>query len=340
MRHPFGVIVALAWFCACDGGVERGQQGVGKSQPAEATKPEATKLEATAESSPQVRVVREGDAPTTDVAPTEDPGDLVVADPGKAYGQVLIKTHAGETHIAEFTIVRDEGVKARSGAVRYTAEPRVVVASLESEFDESNLLGTGMALDIDGDGKATSTIDSTCESGAVALKTEPSLRLEAVTALTEDVARFDFGPGDVRLLSNAHAGAVLYAPCDRGKVVMGLDPERPLKIHEVASPAAFVVYRAPVDSVDADDPFTLQEINAGEAAVEHEHYAFREFNVEGDTVKVYAAHLVVFELDPVTPLQHVSVKIAGEQPEFITVSINEVDADGKRIRYGDGFKPF
>ena len=328
MRHTVGVFLGLALLSACDGGGEQ-------------AKPETPKPEAKADSKAEVRVVRdEARPPAGAEPPTEDPGDLVVAEPGQAYGQVLIKTHAGETHIAEFTIVRDEGVKARAGIVRYTAEPRVVVAGAQTTIDEANLLGTGLALDVDGDGKTGSKIASKCESGVAVLQTEPPLHLEAVTALTEAVARFDYGPGDARLLSNDQAGAILYAPCDSGQIVMGLDPERPLKIHEVASPAAFVVYRAEVDAIDAEDPFTLQEINAGEAAVEHDLYPFREINVEGDAVKVYAAHLVVFELDPVTPLQHVSVKIAGEKPEFITVSINEVDADGKRIRYGDGFKPF
>jgi|GEM_PF-2060614 len=276
----------------------------------------------------------------TAAPPTENLDEMKVAEDGKAYGQVLIKTTSTEDHVAELTIVRDDGVKARSGAVRFTAEPRVVVASPKTTLDEANLLGTGIAVDIDGDGKTSAKIGSKCESGTAVLKTKPEIRLEPVTSLTDEVARFDYGESDARILANDGAGALLYAPCDSGNVVLGLDPSAPLKLHTVPSPAAFVVYRVEVDAADAEDPFSLTKIDTGDKPVEHQLFPFREFSVEGDTVKVYAAHLVVFALDQAQPLQHVSIHIAGEKPEFITASINEVDADGKRIRYADGFRKF
>ncbi len=346
MRHSaFGFSVAFGLLLACEGGSKQAPAkpaaadpktpgAVGESKPANAA------AEPGAE--PVVKVIRPED---DDPKPAGDPPveafeDLVAAEPGQAYGQVLVQTRSEDNHIAELTIVRAEGVKARAGSVHFTAEPRVVVASGQTNIDEANVLGTGLAVDIDGDGKTTSKIRTKCDGAAAILQTKPPLRLEPVTELSEAVARFDYGENDARVLAAEHAGAVLYAPCDKRTLILGLDPAAPLKMHEVASPAAFVVYRVEVDSVDAEDPFTLQKVDRGEDSVEHQLYPFREFSVEGDVVKTYAAHLVVFALDPGVALQHVTLEIAGQKPEFVTASINEVDDDGHRIRYGDGFKPF
>lgn len=335
MRPSLALLLVLAILPACDGAAE--------SKPAEAKPASKAKPAAKGDGDRKVKVVRpEDDAPEPAVGelPKENLADLALAEPGQAYGQVMIKTNSTENHLAELTLVRAEGVKPHSGSVRYTAEPRVVVAKARTTLDEASLLGTGIAVDIDGDGATTSKLQTKCEAGTAVLQTKEPIRFEPVTALTDAVARFDYGPDDARILSNDKAGALMYAPCDSGNIVLGLDPAAPLKIHEVPSPAVFVVYRAQVDSIDAEDPFKLEKIAAGEDDVKHERYSFREVNVEGDEVKVFAAHLVVFGIDAAPPLQHLAVEISGAKPEFITASINEVDADGKRIRYGDGFKPF
>jgi len=345
MRHSaFGISVAFGMLLACDGG---DQQAPAKPTPVVKNEKAAV---SNADSSdtpapggePVVKVIRsqDEDPSAADTPPAEKLEDLEAAELGQAYGQVLVGTRSNENHIAELTIVRAEGVKARSGSVRYTAEPRVVVAKAKAKVEEANLLGTGITVDIDGDGKTTSKIRTKCDDGTAVLETQPPLRLEPVTELSEAVARFDYGKGDARILANEKAGAVLYAPCDKQMLILGLDPSGPLKMHEVPSPAVFAVYRVEVESADTEDPFTLQKVGSGDKEVDHELYSFREFSVEDDVVKVYAAHLVVFALDPEAALQHISLEIAGERPEFVTASINEVDADGQRIRYGDGFKPF
>ncbi|MBV1857918.1 MAG: hypothetical protein KUG77_05855 [Nannocystaceae bacterium] len=338
-RSAFGISVALGMLLGCDGGDKTVPAKPSVRDPQRAEPGARPRGESAASSAPPVvKVMRPQDGePGPEGEALES---LVAAEPGQAYGQVLLHTRSGENHIAELTIVRAEGVKARGGSLRYTAEPRIVVAKAKLKVDEANLLGTGISLDIDGDGKTTSKIRTRCEDGTVVLETPSPLRLESVTELSEAVARFDYGTGDARLLANDGAGAVLYAPCDKGTLILGLNPSAPLTMHEVPSPAVFVVYRVEVESAAAEDPFSLQKVDAGEKAVEHELYSFREFSVEGDTVKVYAAHLVVFALDPAIALQHISLEIAGDTPEFVTASINEVDGGGHRIRYADGFKPF
>ncbi len=337
------VAVGLGALVACDGGSDRSPSNPEKQA---AAKPSETKdLGNPDKGEAKVEVIRPEAKPDPLDAvdaepPAENPEDLIFAEPGKAYGQVMVQTRSETDHIAELTIVRAEGVKARSGMVKYTAEPRVLVAKGSLDIDESNLLGSGLALDIDGDGKTTSKLRSKCEGAAAVIQTKPPVRLDPVTELSEDVARFDYGADASRILSRDDAGAVLYAPCDAGRIVLGFDPKAPLKMHSVASPSVFVVYRAEVDTIDAEDPFSLKSLDAGESPLEHELYPFREVSVEDGTVKIYAAHLIVFALDAVPPLQHVAVTISGQQPEFATASINEVDADGHRIRYGDGFKPF
>ena len=342
MRHSaFGISIVFSTFLACDGGSkEVPAKPATKVAPAAADPAAADPPSPSAE--PVVKVIRPEDEQTAAGSgpPAEKLEDLKEADVGQAYGQVLVQTRSAKTHVAELTIVRAEGVKARSGVVRYTAEPRVVVANAKTTVDESNLLGTGMSFDIDGDGKTTSKIKTKCDGGTVVLETKPSIRLDAVTELSDAVARFNYGANDARVLANDGAGALLYAPCDKEMIILGLDQSAPLKMYEVASPSVFAVYRAEVDSLDAEDPFSLEKLESADQAVAHQLYSFREVNVEGDEVKIYAAHLVVFALDPTAALQHVFLEITGEAPEFVTASINEVDADGHRIRYGDGFKPF
>ncbi|MGH1342585.1 MAG: hypothetical protein ACRBN8_13575 [Nannocystales bacterium] len=343
MRHSaFGISVALGMLLACDGG-DKQAPAKPTVKPAKAVESKAgSHEEPTAAAEPVVKVIRPQDEQpnAADAPPSEKLADLVAAEPGQAYGQVLVQARSEENHIAELTVVRAEGVKARSGSVRYTAEPRVVVAKAKTIVHEANLLGTGISIDIDGDGKTNAKIPTKCDGGAAVLETQPPLRLEPVTELSDAVARFDYGKADAHVLANEGAGALLYAPCDKQTLILGLDPSGPLKMHEVPSPAAFVVYRVAVESAETEDPFTLQKVNSGETEVEHDLYSFREVSVEADEVKVYAAHLVVFALDPEPALQHVTLEIAGEKPEFITASVNEVDGDGQRIRYADGFKPF
>ncbi len=328
------VVVSLGAFVACD--------GQPKEPPPSKTseRPVAEAAGAVKSQDAKVEVIRPDAKPESADPPVEDPEHLVVAEPGEAYGQVLIQTRSDEDHIAELTIVRAEEVKARSGTLPYTAEPRILVAEGAMDLDESDLMGSGLALDIDGDGKTSSKVRSKCDGAAAVLQLEPPTRLEPVTELSEAVARFDYGLEGSRLLARDHAGAVLYAPCNGDRVVLGFDPEAPLRMFSVASPAVFVVYRAEVDSIEAPDPFSLKSLSAGETGLDHELHSFREVSVEKGTAKFYAAHLVVFAIDAVAPLQHVVVTISGQKPEFATASINEVDEAGHRIRYGDGFRPF
>ncbi len=339
--NTFGISLAFGLCLACDGG-EKQPPGKPAATPEKTAELKADSNDhGKSAAEPVVKVIRPEDEPTSpEEMPAEKLEDLEVAEAGLAYGQVLVQTRSEETHLAELTIVRAEGVKARAGAVRYTAEPRVIVAKAKPTLDESNVFGTGISVDVDGDGKTTSKISSKCEGGTEVWGTKPPIRLEAVTELSDAVARFDYGANDARSLLSDGAGVVLYAPCEAGTLIFGLNPSAPLSMHEVPSPAAFVVYRVEAESMDAQDPFTLQKVSVGEEAIDHQLHPFREISVEGDIVKVYAAHLVVFALDPAVALQHVSLEIAGEKPEFITASVNEVDGDGKRIRYGDGFKPF
>lgn len=270
----------------------------------------------------------------------EDPSTLQEAPEGKAYGQILIQTSAEDVFVAELTIVRDEGVKARTGRVRYTAEPNVLLAVGKATVSEANFVGSGLAVDLDGDGKTKSKIKTRCEEGVVVLETKPPTRIEAVTEFTEDVVRFVYGDGGSRLASTDRAGAVLYSPCDKG-LTFGLDPAKPLTLLETGSPSVFLVYRGKIDAASDADPFALESIKVGEEELAHTVHPFREYHLtKGDTPEIFAANLVVFEIDALAALQHITVKISGERPEFITASINEVDADGHRIRYADGFKRF
>ncbi|MEM6289776.1 MAG: hypothetical protein AAGA54_00880 [Myxococcota bacterium] len=341
------LLVAGLFVVGCGGGTSKDATPASKPTVAQEQKAETKAAETKAGEDATVRVVRPEDEAKEPAKmpvghgepPSPSLDDLTVASPGHAYGQVLIQTRSESVHLAELTVVRAERKKAQTGTVTYTAEPRVIVGTPAVTLEESDLLGSGIALDIDGDGKTSSSIKTRCDAGTAVLATTPPRRLEPVLELTDDVARFIYGEAGSRVLSAPSAGAVMYAPCDKGLIV-GLDPTAPLRFFETPSPSVFIVYRAKVDSFDAEDPFTLQALNAGEDELPHELYSFREVNTKDGEAQIFAAHLVVAAIDPAAALQQLSLKIAGEKPEFVTASINEVDADGNRIRYADGFKPF
>jgi hypothetical protein len=331
-------LVGLVLVVGCDGG---DAAKPAKPAPTVSAKPQPATPKADEAKVEPLQAQAHDATPASD-APSEV-GDetLTTAEPGNAYGQVLIQTRseAEGGHVAELTIVRDDGAKAHTGTVRYTAEPYVLVAEAKAKLEEANLLGSGIAFDLDGDGKTTSAIASRCDGDAAVLALQPSRRLEPVTVLTEAVARFDYGKDGSRLLSNDASGGVLYAPCG-DTLIFGLDPKGPQSFHTVASPSVFAVYRVQVDSLDAPDPLSLKALRSGDSPLPHQVHPFREVSVQGGEVKVYAAQLVVFALHPTEPLQHISLQLEGPAPEFVTASINEVDAEGHRIRYADGFKPF
>lgn len=332
-------LVGLVLVVGCDGG---DAAKPAKPAPTVSAKPQPATPKADEAKAEPLQAQAHDATPASD-APSEV-GDetLTTAEPGNAYGQVLIQTRseAEGGHVAELTIVRDDGAKAHTGTVRYTAEPYVLVAEAKATLEEANLLGSGIAFDLDGDGKTTSAIASKCDGDVVVLGTEPARRVEPSITLTDAVARFDYGKDGSRLFANASSGALLYAPCSESLVTIGLDPRGPLAFQTVASPSVFAVYRVQVDSLDAPDPLSLKALRSGDSPLPHQVHPFREVSVQGGEVKVYAVQLVVFALHPTEPLQHISLQLEGPAPEFVTASINEVDAEGHRIRYADGFKPF
>lgn len=122
-------------------------------------------------------------------------------------------------------------------AVPYTAEPyNLTVMVRQPEVRETNIFGSGLALDLDGDGKTTGVLKVACDPSGGA-QAGP-LRLRPVGMLP---FRYPLRKGGLTggQLGKRGVSALLYRPCHAQRpVTFGLTrPGQPLKLLSVPGPA-------------------------------------------------------------------------------------------------------
>lgn len=124
-----------------------------------------------------------------------------------------------------------------TGKVPFTAEPYTLTAApVGDTVEESNLLGTGLALDLDGDGKTTGKLKAACEPGGTAVL--GGTRIEPVN-IPKATYRDDKGVSRVARIGEKGAHVILYNRCrGRNTVSFGVAPAgKGMPILEVDSPA-------------------------------------------------------------------------------------------------------
>jgi hypothetical protein len=133
----------------------------------------------------------------------------------------------------------------------YTAEQFTISARARSPYVvEGNILGTGLALDLDGDGKAKSRVIVRCDAksgAAVVSKGKRSAQLRPVGYPTMRYRRGN-KPTIVRL-SPRGAQALLYRRCNTktGRTMIGLNkPSKLLALQRVVGPVVQVIVFQPI----------------------------------------------------------------------------------------------
>lgn len=121
--------------------------------------------------------------------------------------------------------------------VPFTTEPFTLTVRPEMDVVvERNILGTGLAMDLDGDGRTTGRLKASCRpDGSVVLADNTLWPLGFPIARYRDDKN---APRSVRLGPKG-AHALLYTPCQKNRpITVGLSPaSQPIVIVEVDSPA-------------------------------------------------------------------------------------------------------
>lgn len=272
----------------------------------------------------------EPEAPGVTAEPQAAP---VSAKPGAAFNPLVIDTVARpDGYDVRITVSLRPGTSPRPGVVRYTAEPLTFSVEVrERQVEERDILGTGLAYDLNGDGDTEDRVSVACD-GDSAIVDGHRLRPSMTPG---DVALFRYADRPVRL-GDAGAHAMLYAPCKAGSpVTFGLsDPSRPIDVATVGAPALQILI------VEAGKPgtapgFDVTEIARAGAAVDADvHLSHIHEPLTTSTPAWHLARWFMLPLDPQAPSQQISVRVLAERAasRLVIASIQESAEDADRAR--------
>lgn len=156
----------------------------------------------------------------------------------------------GEDHVqVTVKLTPIEGAEYPSGKVPFTAEPYSILVTPSSGVVEYNLFDSGLAMDLDGDGKTGGTVPVGCYSGGVLQLGPTPVRpfVEAISADSGWRGNYRNPDGSSRIARIGKKGAWygVYTPCgpDQATTVALGRTKRDLKVHEVPGPVLqFMVF--------------------------------------------------------------------------------------------------
>lgn len=260
--------------------------------------------------------------------------------------QVPIATKAGaafEAPLVELERYRDGNVRVSievrrtrsvrpwSGSVRYTAEPIDITGPLRGGvIDESDVLGSGFAFDLDGDGATDDRLAAKCDGGSLMLG---STTLEPVMSASAEEATWVYrdpkGGFLGQRLGAAGATAMLYLPCTEALVVLGIgaDPFVPLS---VTGPLLSVQLFASGDP-GAGPKFEFKRTSVDGKPVESEGFEMAVFEPLINEPAWFGGRGLMLMLDPSARAQTIVVDVTGVV-DVASISINEANEGFERVR--------
>lgn len=297
-----------------------------QSAPAPAAEPPVTKE---ASDAPPTK------APVPEASDPIDQGRTVA--PGEAYETPTIEIEPGPAGpVVTIEVTRKANLLPPKGTVKFSTEPYNLHAPIRSEtVDEADIMGTGWAVDLDGDGKTTSTFPVACDAGRGKIG---SLALEPVN----DGSVIDYhdasGKPRVRQFPGGGAWLMQFAPCDGDIVSVGISPkDEPFEFIEVPSPALGVVVFEASEEPTRTSTWKVDESALDEAALSVEFHTAAIF--EAVTGPDAGWHAITYALVPL-PRQAASHEVqlqlsaGGGKPgrSMVAAILNEGGSDHDRVR--------
>jgi hypothetical protein len=218
------------------------------------------------------------------------------------------------------TLTRRAGVTLPAGRVPYTAEPYNLIGEpgADDTVVEADILGTGLALDLDGDGDTGDAIAVACDEGVISAAgaTVPPLadRGDQVRTYTrEHIAR----------IGDEGAWVVSYSPCEAGPAQVGLSPaDRPIEILHTDGPALQVMVFAPAAAPALPEPVELRVSADGVALATRTHTGLAYEPIFGDQPGWAAMHWVMVPVRD-TGRQSFSFTLpAADGPRMVIATVN------------------
>ena len=154
-----------------------------------------------------------------------------------------------DTVTATVTLTPVEGATYPTGKVPFTAEPYSILVTPASGVVEYNLFGSGLAMDLDGDGETSGTIQLGCYAGGVLQLGDSPVRpfVEKLSAESGWRGNYRNPDGSPRTARVGKKGAWygVYTPCgpDQSTTVALAKTKREIAVHEVTGPVLqFMVF--------------------------------------------------------------------------------------------------
>lgn len=257
---------------------------------------------------------------------------MAAEQPGVALAAPAVSLEKTENGLRVSIEVRRSGKPTPwGGLVTYTGEPLTMTGAVgASGIEEANLLGSGIAYDLDGDGATTSTFAARCEGEKLQLD---GLGTLSPTMTFGEVATWDYHDESYgfrgRRLGEKGVHAMLYGPCSGESVTIGF------------SEAALVptVLPGPVLSVQmlvaatplAEPKFKVKKTARGGAGIEPQAFGMSLYEQLDDKPAWYVGRGLMIPLDATAETQTVVVEVEGTV-EFAIVAINEGGGTIQRAR--------
>ncbi len=221
------------------------------------------------------------------------------------------------------TLQRAEDAAPWSGPVRYTAEPFTVTGKPSKGFvRERNVLGSGRAFDLNGDGDTKDRLKAGCDGEAFTLGKE--LRLDPVMGGPDFLRRYayadDGGRSRISTVADGGVASMLYLPCSDAGVSVGWAPEA-MEVREIPGPALMVLaFGNPAlpPSIPADG---VSRTPAAEGLAD-QRFDVEVYEAVADTPHWYVVAGAMVQLDAQASEQKVRVFIEGDV-EAVQIAINE-----------------
>lgn len=155
----------------------------------------------------------------------------------------LEETEKGRVRV-RVSLTPNEGAVYPQGKVPFTAEPYTLIATPASGVVEYNLFNSGLAMDLDGDGESSATIQVGCYKGGV-LQLNSSPVRPLVDSPPQDAAaqwrgnyRNPDGSPRVARIGAKGAWFAAYTPCgpEQATTVALAKTKREMRVHELPGP--------------------------------------------------------------------------------------------------------
>ena len=225
-----------------------------------------------------------------------------------------------------------------TGDVPYTTERYgMTVPTAATELRESDLFGSGLALDLDGDGRTAGVFPFRCEADGTARLGRLALR---PLGLAPMVYRGPDGASPVRRMARKGASVLVYGPCSGERVSLGLSmPGAPIPTEAVPGPLlqVLVLEAAP----GPETPPRLQvlgaQVNGGaiEEPIVYESHVYERLGTERPGW--FTVTWLMLPLAADQPTQRASVQVATEGApllRLVLTTFNYRAGDATRVRVG------